>query len=109
MMVPRTGTPSQAAPARPRGRPVPSAATRSRRRARPRPSTVSGRPFDNSLAVADSYLRRVDGRPALTGGSVMSAKGESQIRTTHTGSLPRPDDLAKKIYDREGGLRVEGF
>jgi hypothetical protein len=39
----------------------------------------------------------------------MSAKGESQIRTTHTGSLPRPDDLAKKIYDREGGLRVEGF
>jgi 5-methyltetrahydropteroyltriglutamate--homocysteine methyltransferase len=39
----------------------------------------------------------------------MSAKGESRIRTTHTGSLPRPDDLAKKIYDREGGLQVEGF
>ena len=33
----------------------------------------------------------------------------SGILTTHTGSLPRPGDLAKVIFERQGGGTVEGF
>ena len=33
----------------------------------------------------------------------------SRILTTHTGSLPRPEDLAQMIFDRDSGGTVEGF
>jgi 5-methyltetrahydropteroyltriglutamate--homocysteine methyltransferase len=33
----------------------------------------------------------------------------SRILTTHTGSLPRPEDLAQMIFDRDDGGTVEGF
>lgn len=33
----------------------------------------------------------------------------SRILTTHTGSLPRPDDLAQMIFDRDDGGTVEGI
>ena len=33
----------------------------------------------------------------------------SRILTTHTGSLPRPDDLAQMIFDRDDGKTVEGI
>jgi 5-methyltetrahydropteroyltriglutamate--homocysteine methyltransferase len=40
----------------------------------------------------------------------MAASSEEQsIPTTHTGSLPRPDDLAKMIFERDDGKAVEGF
>ena len=32
----------------------------------------------------------------------------SRILTTHTGSLPRPEDLSQMIVDRDDGKAVEG-
>ena len=34
---------------------------------------------------------------------------EHRILTTHTGSLPRPDDLAQMVIDRDEGKNVDGF
>jgi 5-methyltetrahydropteroyltriglutamate--homocysteine methyltransferase len=32
-----------------------------------------------------------------------------RILTTHTGSLPRPEDLDQMLFDREQGKNVEGL
>src|SRR5215468_3150801 len=69
----------------------------SRARARLRHSRVR---CDDSARPRDEWPRRRDG------GARMKRSTE-RFLTTHTGSLPRPDDLIRMMYAKEEGVPVD--
>src|SRR6266498_2619526 len=48
--------------------------------------------------------RREEGRD---GGQVPMKRSTQRFLTTHTGSLPRPEDLVRMMYAKEEGVPVE--
>src|SRR5262249_46502245 len=74
---------------------------------------ISGRCFARYIRSPPRPCQREpdDGcghRPALQSGpGVTMKRSRDRFLTTHTGSLPRPDDLIRMMYAKEGGVPVE--
>src|SRR5262249_59408109 len=75
--------------------------------------SISGRCFARYIRSPPRPCQREpdDGcghRPALQSGpGVTMQRSRDRFLTTHTGSLPRPDDLIRMMYAKEEGVPVD--
>src|SRR5436853_5296985 len=67
-----------------------------------------GIPFLACLSLALFYnLASTPGESGKPNGGKMAPRSTERFLTTHTGSLPRPDDLIRMMYAKEEGVPVD--